>query len=76
MDLPSSKLSWHKRSTSERSGSGPSSGATGSGSTVPASSSKSGNKQYINSGLLIGVCQLLTLLLHVTLESILIIFCA
>jgi hypothetical protein len=57
-----------------RSGSGPSSGATGSGSTVPASSSKTGNKQYVNSGLLIGVCHFLTLLLHVTLEIILIIF--
>jgi hypothetical protein len=44
MDLPSSKLSWHKRSTFGRSGSGPSSGATGSGPTVPASSSKTGNK--------------------------------
>jgi hypothetical protein len=40
----------------------------------PASSSKTGNKQYINSGLLIGVCHFLTLLLHVTLEIILIIF--
>jgi hypothetical protein len=44
MDLPSSKLSWHKRSTSGRSGSDPSSEATGSGSTVPASSRKTGNK--------------------------------
>jgi hypothetical protein len=74
MDLPSSKLSWHKRSTSGRSGSGPSSGVTGSRSTVPASSSKTGNKQYINSGLLIGVCHFITLLLHVTLEIILIFF--
>jgi hypothetical protein len=74
MDLPSSKLSWHKRSTSGRSGSGPSSGATGSGSTVPASSSKTGNKQYINSGLLSGVCQFLILSFLVTLESVLIIF--
>jgi hypothetical protein len=74
MNLPSSKLSWHKRSTSGRSGSDPSSGAMGSRSMVPASSSKTGNKQYINSGSLIGVCHLLTLLLHVTLESILIIF--
>jgi hypothetical protein len=49
-------------------------GATGSGSMVPASSSKIGNKQYINSGLLIGVCHFLILSLHVTLESVLIIF--
>jgi hypothetical protein len=39
MDLPSSKLSWHKRFISEGSGSCPSPGATDFGSTVPASSS-------------------------------------
>jgi hypothetical protein len=50
MDLPSSKLSWHRRSTSESSGSGPSSGATGSGSTVPASSRKTGNKTMHQQG--------------------------
>jgi hypothetical protein len=74
MDLPSSKLSWHKRFISGRSGSGPSSGATGSGSTVSASSSKTSNKQYINSGLLSGVCQFLILSFYLTLESVLIIF--
>jgi hypothetical protein len=40
----------------------------------PASSSKTGNKQYINSGLLSGVSQFLILSFHVTLESVLIIF--
>jgi hypothetical protein len=53
MDLPSSKLSWHKRPISGRSGSGPSLGATGSGSAVPTSSSKTVNKtihQQVNGG--------------------------
>jgi hypothetical protein len=72
MDLPSLKLSWHKRFISGRSASCPSSGAMGSGSTVPASSSKTGNKQYINRGLLSGVCQILIILCD--LESVLIIF--
>jgi hypothetical protein len=68
MDLPSLKLSWHRRSTSGSSGSGPSSGATGSESAVPASSRKQAIKQYINSGLSIIVCHFLTTLLYVTLE--------
>jgi hypothetical protein len=49
-------------STSGRSGSGPSSGA-GSGSTVPAYYSKTGTKQYINSGLLIGVCHFFNIII-------------
>jgi hypothetical protein len=40
MDLPSSKLSWHKRSISEGSGSCPSFGATNSRGLDPSSSSK------------------------------------
>ena len=62
------KLSWHIRSTSGSSGSDPSSGATGSGSAVPASSRKHTVKQYINSGLLIIVCHFLTTLFYVALE--------
>jgi hypothetical protein len=68
MDLPSLKLSWHRRSTSGSSGSGPSSGATGSGSAVPASSRKQAIKQYIKSGLQIIVCHFLTSLWYVNLE--------
>jgi hypothetical protein len=68
MDLPSLKLSWHRRSTSGSSGSDPSSGATGFGSAVPASSRKQAVKQYINSGLSIIVCHFLTTLFYATLE--------
>jgi hypothetical protein len=66
--LPSLKLSWHRRSTSGSSGSDPSSGATGSGSAVPASSRKHTVKQYINSSSSIIVCHFLTTLFYVTLE--------
>jgi hypothetical protein len=68
VDLPSLKLSWHRRSTSGSSGSDPSSGATGSGSAVPASSRKHTVKQYINSSSSIIVCHFLTTLFYVTLE--------
>jgi hypothetical protein len=50
MDLPSSKLYWHERSISERSGSGPSSRATNSGGSDPSPPKKIGNEQYINHG--------------------------
>jgi hypothetical protein len=46
----------------------PSSGATGSGSAVPASSRKHTVKQYINSSSSIIVCHFLTTLFYVTLE--------
>jgi hypothetical protein len=70
MDLPSSKLSWHKSSTS-----GDQAPALLPGLRVPDQRSqlllgKQAIKQYINSGLQILVCHFLTSLLHVTLEII------
>jgi hypothetical protein len=68
MDLPSSKLSWHGKSTSGGPGSDPSSGAPGSGSAVPAAFRKHIVKQYINCGSSIIVCHFLTTLFYVALE--------
>jgi hypothetical protein len=62
MDFPSLKLSWHKRSISEGSGSCPSSGATNSGGSDPSSANNTDKEQYINHGDLVGCANYYTLL--------------
>jgi hypothetical protein len=63
MDLPSLKLSWHKRFISEGSGSCPSSGAINSGGSDPSSANKHRKEQYINHGDFSGVCHFLYLII-------------
>jgi hypothetical protein len=74
MDLPSSKLSWHKRFISGGSGSCPSSGATGSGLMVPTSSSKTSNKQHIKQWFTEWSVSNYNIIILCDLESVLIIF--
>jgi hypothetical protein len=54
MDLPSSKLSWHKRFISDGSGSCPSSGATNSEDRIPLPLTNIDKEKYINHGDLVG----------------------
>jgi hypothetical protein len=65
MDLPSSKLSWHKRFISEGSGSCPSSGAINSEGSDPSSANKHRQEQYINHGDFSWVCHFLYLIIFV-----------
>jgi hypothetical protein len=61
MDLPSSKLSWHKRFISEGSGSCPSSRAINSGE-IPFPLTNTDKEQYINHSDLVGCANYYTLL--------------
>jgi hypothetical protein len=62
MDLPSSKLSWHKRFISEGPGSCPSSGAINSEDRIPLPLTNTDKEQYINHGDLVGCANYYTLL--------------
>jgi hypothetical protein len=74
MDLPSSKLSWHKRFFSGRSGSCPSSGARVLDQRSPLLLAKQAINNTSNSGLLSGVCQVPNIIILCDLESVWIIF--